>query len=275
MKFSHSLISLSALCLIGCSDNATVPMADSEWDGVRLHEGGAETYRDLTVEYNGQLMLETSDRGGVSPARGLLAGERLETLTRVIGDLPLDSSVPSDCPDSDYFISLIRDGEVQTYRGHQCGTPSAVETLRDLMADVATEVQRQRSEDRGAVRVLASGHLSDIRQSQRIIAESRDELIRLLQRHDPRGLTALPPVDFDTEVVIGFFAGMRNMGGYDLGLGLVNAGDGWIRIETIETGPGPNCMATLATTQPFLFVAAKRASEGFLFDSKTVTRHCE
>ena len=271
-----TLLALGALLAVGCSDQSTEPAAEMSWDWVRLHEGGSETYSDLSIGANGEFVLDTSSRGEGLPARGLLAGERLETLARIIGELPLGSySSPGSC-DEGFFLSVTRDGGVTTYRVDDCddAVPQPLDELHRLLSDFASGMGDPQRLDPDAARVLASGVHSAIHTTREVVIDNRDELFALLREHQPGGVVALPAVDFRREVVVGIFAPSAT-GGSFLGLGPVESGEnGWLTVEILATVPGERCAVTLAPTEPFLLLAVKRPGGGLVLDRRTEVQRC-
>lgn len=64
----------------------------------------------------------------------------------------------------------------------------------------------------------------------------------------------LPEIDFQKKIVVGYFSGTKSSGGYSLELSSIVAEQGIVQVVLTQTGPGKNCIATMALTQPFLIV---------------------
>lgn len=281
MRFHPTACAFLALVAAGCSsDRSTDPgQQDDGWSLVRLHEQApAGGYQDLSVQPDGSLWLEDGRSGDRSSSRGLLAGERLETLARLIDDLPRRSySDESQCVDGTYFISVTRGGEVTTFATNVCDleAPRSLSPVRETLAMVAEEVTAPRFE---AVpfRVLAVGETSRIGQARRIVVESRDALLRLLEEHNPTAPIALPQVDFRQQVVIARFLGAKPSGGFGVDVEFVERTEtGWLRVEYAEQAPTSDCGVSLAPTQPFVLIAVERPDGGFLFESRTIAARCD
>ncbi|MCB9462583.1 MAG: protease complex subunit PrcB family protein [Candidatus Eisenbacteria bacterium] len=275
---SMTILAVCALTWVGCASQTTAPEDESSsWNWVRLHEGDTDSYSDLSIGANGEFALDSSSRGGESPARGLLAGERLETLARLIGDLPLETySAQGSCED-EYVLSVTRDGSLRTYRGSDCaeGTPASLTSLRDFLAGFAAEIDEPQRLDAGAVRVLASGSTSAIRTAREVVLDDRDELFALIREHRPGGIVALPPVDFRNEVVVAIFAGEKQSDGYSLSHGATLSGDnGWLTVQIISTEPGRGCEPASTKTQPFLLLAVARTEGGMVLDHISEVEDC-
>ncbi|MCA9729112.1 MAG: protease complex subunit PrcB family protein [Candidatus Eisenbacteria bacterium] len=263
----------------GCSsDRATGPeAAGDDWSLVRFHESTASGYRDLTVQPDGSLWLEDGRTGDESSARGLLAGERLETLARLIDDLPRRSYAPQDeCGEDGFFVSLTRSGEVMTFASNSCDDqmPAALGSVQELLSSVVAEVREPRLQTVGFT-VLAEGEYSNIREPRRVVVESRNGLVQLLQQHDPSHAVALPQVDFRKQIVIARFLGQKPSGGNDVALEYVERTDtGWLSLHYLEETPGP-CTVSALPTQPYVIVAVERPEGGLLFESKVVESRCD
>jgi len=278
-----SLLAIVPLGMVGCgADNGAAPIVGDEWDFVRFHQesgSAAGEYQDLTLQPSGALWLETGRRGGASSARGLLAGERLETLARLIDELPLDPYRGSaDCTATEYFISVTRRGVVSTYTTTACdlNAPAALESLRGLFDTVITEVREPRLAESDSYRSLASGVSSAIANEKRLVIENVDTLIRVLRAHDPNGLVGIPNVDFKKQVVIAEFLGQRASGGYNVAVEFVEVSEaGWTTVHYTRSEPSAECEVTLAETQPFHFLAIDRPDTGFLFDAVTTVTRCD
>lgn len=273
-----ALGALFAGLIAGCGADRALDSVDgaADWTLVRFHEEGVDG--DLVVDPGGSLWLQDVRGGGESSARGLLAGERLETLVRLIGDLPLHSYSPqSSCPEGRFFVSVTRAGEVVTYASDECdgGAPLSVQPLRHMLSTVAAEFRAPRL-DAAPFQILLRGTNSSYAQSQDRIAQNRDEYLRLLQSIDGRHPLVVPQVDFSRDVVVAHFLGERRSGGFDVSPELAERTEnGWIRIGFLEQTPGPDCQVTEALTQPYVVVAVERPQKGLLFETRTQIVRCE
>lgn len=282
MRFRLTTIAFGALVTAGCSsDRATDPELQGDgWSLVRLHEqasGGG--YQDLSVQPDGSIWLDDGRSGDRSSARGLLAGERLETLARLIDDLPRRSYSGADqCSGSSFFVSVTRGGEVTTFATNECdlAAPTSLGPVRATLAMVAEEVLEPRFQPL-PFRVLVAGEASRIQEARRVVIESRDALLRLLAEHNPTAPVVLPQVDFRHQVVVARFLGAKPSGGFDVGVEFVERTEtGWLRVEYVEETPGSECAVSMAPTQPFVLIAVERPeSGGFLFESRTIAAPCE
>jgi hypothetical protein len=262
----------------GCaSDRTTAPGSeDGDWSLVRFHEASGGVYRDLTLQRDGTLWLEDGRTGDASSARGLLAGERLETLVRLIDDLPRRSYTPATgCENDGYFVSLTRAGEVATFASGSCdeSAPQALTSLHALLSMVVEEVREPRLQT-VRFQVVAAGSRSDIRVPRRVVLENLDDLLGLLQEHDPGQSVVVPRIDFRHQLVIAHFLGEKPSGGYGVSLEFVERTDaGWLSLHYLEESPG-SCTVFALPTQPYVIVAVERPEGGILFESETVEAAC-
>jgi hypothetical protein len=273
----------TAVLLAGCSaDRSVAPPAEGgDWSMIRYHEsqGGDAGYRDLGLHPDGSLEVIDGRGGGELSARGLLAGERLETLVRLIGDLPLHAYAPLDgpCAGEGYFLSVTRQGRVRSYSSGPCdpSAPAVLRELHDQLSDLAAEFQLPRA-DVVPFRTLASGTRSGIRDVRRVVVESREELLRLLREHDPeQGTVGLPRVDFDRQVVIGLFLGETDGQERAVTPELAERTEnGWIRVSYVVEEPGAGCPVATGNAEPFCLIAVERSDSGFLFETRTATGRC-
>jgi hypothetical protein len=73
------------------------------------------------------------------------------------------------------------------------------------------------------------------------------------------GAQEQPEVDFATDLVVLAALGQRPSGGYDMDVRRAELRDGRLTVEVVETAPGPNCVTTMALTQPVELVALRAA----------------
>jgi hypothetical protein len=279
---SRSITHIATVAIIltaGCGSDQTVGpgAAQDEWDLVRFHQATGSGFRDLTLQPDGVLWLEDGRTGDASSARGLLAGERLETLARLIDDLPPRSYAPqAGCGEDGYFVSLTLDEEVLTFASNPCDqtAPESLIEVRDLLTMVVAEVREPRLQT-VSFRVLASGNQSEIYVPRRLVIENMQALVQLMQQHDPSQPVALPRVDFRNQIVIAHFLGERPSGGHDVSLDFVERTDaGWLSLHYLEEAPG-ECAVSALPTRPYVIVAVERPEGGLLFESRTVEARCD
>ncbi|HUF34738.1 MAG TPA: protease complex subunit PrcB family protein [Gemmatimonadales bacterium] len=84
-----------------------------------------------------------------------------------------------------------------------------------------------------------------------------------------------PIVDFTREVVILAAAGERPTGGHEISVRRAAIENGRLVVEVLETSPGPNCMTTMALTQPAVLLALPATpAAGWDFLEREERRDC-
>ncbi len=89
------------------------------------------------------------------------------------------------------------------------------------------------------------------------------------------GAGVRPKVDFGRDLVIAVASGERSSGGHDILVEHVARTGGELRIEVLETSPGPTCTTTAALTQPVDVVMVPAAGvTGWSFIDQAAIRAC-
>jgi PrcB C-terminal len=89
------------------------------------------------------------------------------------------------------------------------------------------------------------------------------------------GAGVQPQVDFSRDLVIAVASGERTSGGHDIVVQRVTRAGSELRIEVLETSPGPNCLTTAAMTQPVDVVQVPSAGvEGWSFIDRKAASAC-
>jgi hypothetical protein len=84
-----------------------------------------------------------------------------------------------------------------------------------------------------------------------------------------------PAVDFTRDLVVAVAAGQQSSGGHEIAVETVSQSNGELRIEVVETSPGPNCMTTSALTQPVDVVVVPGVNaRGWSFVERQEVRGC-
>lgn len=288
MKAPNHTLSISAtairatifgmsLLLSACGSDRVAQPEPAAFSELRFHEvdgAAGGDFQDLAIDAAGQMVL-TVGRGDGQSVRGLLAGEKLETLARLINALPPDSYAPATgCAPSFFLVVRTPAGE-RNYASGTCdaSAPEALNQLRAQLTSVVTEVREPRVQP-VAYRVILSGKQSSIRGAERDVVRNQDQLIALLSRHSNRGNVAVPRVDFGREMVIAEFLGDRM--GQDASLsvlGIEQTEDGWLRVRWNESSQGTEC-ADPSTVQPFVLVAIPRQAGDLLFSTERTVLPC-
>ncbi len=85
---------------------------------------------------------------------------------------------------------------------------------------------------------------------------------------------SLPEVDFESQMVIAVFMGVKNSGGYATEITAIKEGGDSIAVFVEETSPGPNCAVTLALTSPFHIVKMKKSDKAVEFSVTQEVNEC-
>jgi hypothetical protein len=261
----------------GCVGDRPPLAPERTWEEVRYHRSeslSGEGFRDMTVDASGEMILNL--QGQRAPTRGLLAGENLETLARLIDALPSAGYQASNGA-AVFFVSLRIGGEVRDYAvgADDSEAPAA-------LAAIASQFDRWVEETRESrrvvipFRVLAEGTYSSIQTESCEPIHGRDELLALWSRIGPNGPAVLPAVDFARETVVGIFLGARATGGYGISVDVTyRTQTGQIVIKESRTEPGAGCGVTMARSAPYILIAIGTPKTGdFLIESTTTVTIC-
>jgi len=107
-----------------------------------------------------------------------------------------------------------------------------------------------------AVRTIAKGVRSGVRESLQTVARNNAEWQALWQKHATAQSNPTPPpsIDFKNEIVAAVFLGDKPTGGYAIEIVGAEKTDGPLMISYSEKSPRPGSMQTQAFTQPFHIV---------------------
>ena len=113
---------------------------------------------------------------------------------------------------------------------------------------------------------------SGIRGSRRLVIRDPDTWSRFWSE---LGAGVRPQVDLGRNLVIAVASGERSSGGHDIAVQKVSRSGGELRIEVLETSPGPECVTTSALSQPVDVVMVPSAGvTGWSFIDRAATRAC-
>jgi hypothetical protein len=277
------LISILGVTTAGCGREATTapPPQSPTWTLLEFHARGDGTGDSaevgVAVLSSGEVTLHV--RGEVVSSRGLLAGEKLETLVCFVDALPPTSyASPTPCTPDGFVVSLARDGKELSFASGLCD-PTAPQSVldvagffRDLIQDVLAVSTRPLPST-----TLLVGTQSAIGSPRREVIRDRDALARLLREHSPAQPVAVPRVDFSRQMVVAEFLGARPTSGYSVesaGAELTQSRMTRIRFDVRE--PGPGCITAAVLTTPFVLVAMEARPDGeLMFETSTLEVICE
>ncbi len=261
----------------GCAGDRPPLAPERTWEEVRYHRSeslAGEGFRDMTVDASGEMILNL--QGQRAPTRGLLAGENLETLARLIDALP-SAGYRGAGGDGGFFVSLRVGDEIRGYATRP-DDPLAPAALSAIASQFDLWVEETRESRRVVIpfRVLAEGAYSSIQSQSCEALHGRDELVALWSRIGPNAPAVLPAVDFARETVVGMFLGARATGGYGISVDVAyRTHAGQIVIKESRMEPGAGCSVTMARSAPYILIAIATPTTGdFLIESTTTQMIC-
>lgn len=105
-----------------------------------------------------------------------------------------------------------------------------------------------------AFRVLAEGDAATLDARKNFAARDEESFERIWQLAYGEDGETMPEIDFDTEYVVGVFAGEKPTGGYAITVTkVIDQGD-MRTINATITVPGPGCITGQVLTSPFVFI---------------------
>ncbi len=286
------LLGLSGLLLSSCGSNesATVPESTG-WTSLRFHQFESPTSAsgiDLWVDSDGAVTLRSADsrsadsrsagrrstdvatpsgpeREDAAFTRGLLAGERLETIARLVAHLPARPHRAGE-PNSagTYFISIVDASGERTHLSFSGDTTSPVELteLRASLVSLLDQLREPRVQDL-AVRIALHGEQSRVSEPRRVILQNRDALLAEARRSLDLESATLPRVDFSREMIVACYLGSAPSGSRIEIAAIERTTEGWLRLTVRETRPSVACSPAVVT--PFVWVVLPRQDGDLLF----------
>ncbi len=123
------------------------------------------------------------------------------------------------------------------------------------------------------VKASTSGLTTPVRTTVRASVDWADLWRTLHAGHGT--VPALPPIDFDREMVVVAASGTRNNGCFAVEItAATRRGNGQAEFEVEETVPGPTCVCTQATTQPVHVARVVRAAGPESFVERRAELQC-
>jgi hypothetical protein len=301
MKNFLITILVLGMAAAGCGrEHVTSPVPQwHSWDQVVLAETRAEAgeesgeesgepVSEISVHSDGALTLVVG-RGNEVSSRGLLSGDKMETLTSLIDALPPSSFVGADpCPNDGFVVTVAGRGSVRTFAFGSCDSsdsavPEAARRLQEFLSETGASTQAPRLVV-VPFQVLLRGTQSALHRPVRAVLRDRDALAGFLREHAPDRPVALPAIDFGRRVVIAEWLGdqptTRYAGRPEEQLHTVEfegadiTQTGWFRLHFRSSAPGPTCEVGAQITQPFVLVAVDRHTEEMLFEDATTEVDC-
>lgn len=124
---------------------------------------------------------------------------------------------------------------------------------------------------------IESGNNSEIQKEQRKVIRTQAEFSELWDeiRGDVAGISDLPKIDFQSEMVVGVFTGRKPSGGYSVQVTDVCKENDGLTVTVTSKSPGSQCMVNQAITSPYQLVAVPKASGAVSFENKEHQKACE
>lgn len=269
------------LGIAGCGrDPGTAPDPTGDaFTTLRFHitpAGPGAGFEDLSLAADGSLELQLGGGEG-SSARGLLAGEKLETLARLLDALPPQDYRPAvACETGTYFVRIDRPSGTRTYASNSCDTeaPVALTDLRQLLSRTAQELHSNRVQV-VAHRPLWNGSTSASLATSEFFVRDRDALVRLAARLAPGEAVSLPRIDFAREMVIVAVLAPAAGSRHSLSVPLVERTEtGWLRVHLLDEETVGACAADRLEGS-FALVAVPRQTGDVLFARESHRVSCE
>lgn len=112
-------------------------------------------------------------------------------------------------------------------------------------------------------------------EKQNVVIRTMDDFERIWRElysgRDP--LPEMPVIDFETEMVVGAFAGQKPHGGYGVEISDVVRTDK-LAVKVITTKPGDDCGVTMAINAPYHLVKIPRVEAPVTFYEVTEVSNC-
>ncbi|KND47897.1 MAG: hypothetical protein AB199_04035 [Parcubacteria bacterium C7867-004] len=126
-----------------------------------------------------------------------------------------------------------------------------------------------------AIRVLDTGtNALEAPKRKNFAVYDADEFKKLWENaHDSDG-TPLPKIDFDTEYVIGVFAGTKSSGGHAITIEKITESEGVRTVYITMTKPAAGCVTSQALTSPYEIVAVPFSGASLMPNETTIETPC-
>ncbi len=130
--------------------------------------------------------------------------------------------------------------------------------LRETQVLTGTEASALGADQAASVSftVLAEGtNASGVSERKNYAVYSEEDFTRLWTMAYGTDTSAMPSIDFDTQYVIGVFAGEKPTGGHTIEVASITDASSIRTVSMALTRPGEDCMTSEALTSPFQLIA--------------------
>ncbi len=136
----------------------------------------------------------------------------------------------------------------------------------------AVEVEETDSAASVEIRRIGSWVSSGVKGSRRLVIRDQKTWTAFWSE---LGAGVRPEVDFSRDLVIAVASGEHSSGGHQIAVQQVTQDGGTLRIEVVDTSPGPDCMTTSALTQPVdVVLVPAEGVKGWSFIDRKATNAC-
>lgn len=124
--------------------------------------------------------------------------------------------------------------------------------------------------------VIESGNnAANVSTRKNYAARDTDAFAKLWTLTYGKNAPPLPSIDFDTEYVIGVFAGEQSTGGYAIAVSSVtDHGTASRTVSVTVTKPGTDCVNTQALTSPYQIIRVPVSIASLTREDRTVEKSC-
>ena len=134
------------------------------------------------------------------------------------------------------------------------------------------EVENPDSAGEVEIRRIGSWVSSGVKGSRRLVIRDPKTLAAFWSE---LGAGVRPEVNFSRDLVIAVASGEHSSGGHQIVVQQVTRDGGELRIEVVDTSPGPDCMTTSALTQPVdVVLVPADGVKGWSFIDRKATNEC-
>ena len=121
----------------------------------------------------------------------------------------------------------------------------------------------------------AGGYAQKVTERKNVAVRDEEAYTELWEMVRGAQDTAPPAVDFDTEYVIGVFAGEKSSGGHTIEVLNVTDEDLTRTLSVAITAPGAGCMVTQAITSPYQLIRVPVSMNAHVAQDTQVESPCE
>ena len=150
--------------------------------------------------------------------------------------------------------------------------PAPAPTPAPEAPPAVVEVEKSDSAGEVEIRRIGSWVSSGVKGSRRLVIRDQRTWAAFWSE---LGAGVRPEVNFTRDLVIAVASGEHSSGGHQIAVQQVTRDGGELRIEVVDTSPGPDCMTTSALTQPVdVVLVPADGVKGWSFIDRKGTNAC-